>query len=181
MSIDVHTRRRRSATLHGGLLTACLVLGACSSGSDGVSVPIPDPSPIEVDTPSAASDPPATDATTPPTVPTTTELPATTTTTTTTTGPPTSTVPATVAPTTTAPIVYYSEGDEGPEIEIMQLKLITVGYLDEGLATGVFGPATARALRNFQGQYGLGVDGVFGPLTDRALTAAANSVNVDGG
>lgn len=91
--------------------------------------------------------------------------------------------PATTAapPATNAPSddVYFRVGDEGDEIGLMQFKLSVLGYLPVGSDTGVFDDATSGALRRFQADYGLGVDGVFGPLTGRALTAAAQSVHVE--
>jgi len=119
-----------------------------------------EPTPVELPTTDATAD------TAPPsTAPSTTEVAA----------PATTTAPA---PPTTAATIFYRQGDEAPEIEVMQLKLLTLGYYS-GQANGVFDGDTNAALRTFQGDYGLGVDGVFGPLTDRALTAAANSVVVD--
>ena len=86
--------------------------------------------------------------------------------------PPPPPAPATTEDTT----IYYRQGDAGPQIAVMQRKLITTGYLAPGSDSGTFDDATREALLKFQGDYGLGADGVFGPITNRSLTAAANSV-----
>jgi len=72
------------------------------------------------------------------------------------------------------------QGDEGPRVELVQLKLIALGYLPEGSATGVFGGATNSAVLTFQSEYGLVVDGLVGPETERAISAAAESINPEG-
>jgi len=171
---------------------AALLLAACSGGNDeavrvptagATTTPVELPQPERVDdaddlddsaqatTDAPPADTPTTEAPTTTTAPQTTAPP--------TTAPPTTPAPAAEeAPTTTDATIFYRQGDTAPEIEIMQLKLITLGYYS-GSPDGVFDGDTNSALRTFQGDYGLGVDGVFGPLTDRALTAAANSVVVD--
>lgn len=107
-----------------------------------------------------------------------------------TTAPPTTTAPTTTAPATSEPVPttlppvdgpYYRIGDEGPEISLIQQKLVLVEFLDPGYTDGVFDGATNDAVIAFQGQYGLLVDGVVGPATDLALTAAAASVAADDG
>ncbi|WP_423982395.1 peptidoglycan-binding domain-containing protein [Ilumatobacter sp.] len=72
------------------------------------------------------------------------------------------------------------QGDEGPEVGVMQLKLIVLGYLPTGSDTGVFDGATNSAVLSFQSEYGLVVDGLVGPETERSISAAANSINADG-
>lgn len=185
------------------LAIATITLG-CTSGSDAVSVPGADdvaatPTtsavtlPVESSTvtESATDDP---DVSGPPTAPSTpTDAPPTTaprpddpvTTPPTTAAPPTteSTAPETAAapPSTDAPAdgVYLRVGDEGDEVGLMQFKLSVLGYLPTGADSGVFDEATNGALRRFQADYGLGVDGVFGPLAGRALNAAVQSVIVE--
>lgn len=120
--------------------------------------------------------------------PTTNELPATTsssTTSTTTTAPPTTAAPTTTLepqPPTTAErtITLLRQGDEGPRVEVVQLKLIVLGYLPAGSATGVFDGATNSAVLAFQSEYGLVVDGLVGPETERSISAAAESINPEG-
>lgn len=58
-----------------------------------------------------------------------------------------------------------------PEIRKLQQRLTVLGY-DTGGADGVFGPATKRALTQFQADHGLAADGVAGPATKAALAAA---------
>ncbi len=102
--------------------------------------------------------------------------------------PAASTAPATtVAPAATEPAaetapdddVFLRLGDEGPEVATMQAKLASIEYLPAGSDTGVFDETTRAGLRQFQADYGLGVDGIFGPITGRALNAAVSSINVD--
>lgn len=59
-------------------------------------------------------------------------------------------------------------GSEGPAVQLMQLALNRAGY-GELLTDGLFGPATAEALRRFQADRGLIVDGIAGAQTQRAL------------
>ncbi|MDQ3886364.1 MAG: N-acetylmuramoyl-L-alanine amidase [Actinomycetota bacterium] len=56
----------------------------------------------------------------------------------------------------------------GDDVTALQERLLQLGY-DAGRADGVFGPQTEHALRNFQRDYGLQVDGLCGPVTLRAL------------
>src|SRR6266496_1937225 len=57
------------------------------------------------------------------------------------------------------------------EIRKLQQRLTALGY-ETGGVDGVFGPATKRALTQFQADHGLDADGVVGPLTKAALAAA---------
>jgi N-acetylmuramoyl-L-alanine amidase len=57
----------------------------------------------------------------------------------------------------------------GDDVTALQQQLLEMGY-DLGRADGIFGPATDRALRSFQRDYGLHADGICGPATLRALT-----------
>ena len=56
----------------------------------------------------------------------------------------------------------------GDDVAALQEALARLGF-DPGRADGILGPATARALEDFQHNYGLYVDGVCGPDTLRAL------------
>jgi peptidoglycan hydrolase-like protein with peptidoglycan-binding domain len=165
------------------LATMLAVVAGCTSGSgDGVATPgagvdativIAAP---EVDTTTTEAPPQTVLTTTPPvTEPVATEAPVTEVAATV---PPPVTEPAATEP-PSAPDQFLRLGDEGPQVSIMQLKLATLGYLSPGYADAVFDRATADGLIEFQGQYGLIVDGVFGPQTDRSLTAAAQSVSVE--
>lgn len=66
-------------------------------------------------------------------------------------------------------------GSSGPAVEHAQRRLVALGApgLAERFATGpgIFGQATAAAVRWFQGARGLQVDGVVGPITWAALNA----------
>jgi peptidoglycan hydrolase-like protein with peptidoglycan-binding domain len=58
-------------------------------------------------------------------------------------------------------------GSNGGEVKILQVGLNAKGY---GLVSdGVFGPATDRAVRQFQSNSGLQADGIVGPRTWAAL------------
>jgi hypothetical protein len=56
-------------------------------------------------------------------------------------------------------------------IRKLQQRLTALGY-ETGGVDGVFGPATKRALTQFQADHGLAADGVVGPATKAALAAA---------
>ncbi|MBC6449209.1 N-acetylmuramoyl-L-alanine amidase [Actinokineospora xionganensis] len=56
----------------------------------------------------------------------------------------------------------------GDDVLTLQERLLELGY-DAGRPNGVFGAQTESALRNFQRDYGLTVDGICGPETVRAL------------
>lgn len=61
-----------------------------------------------------------------------------------------------------------SQGSRGPAVELLQLALLRHGA--PGISTdGIFGPATAQALRSFQRDMGLVPDGIAGRDTHRAL------------
>lgn len=64
----------------------------------------------------------------------------------------------------------YRRGDTGPAVAEVQATLVQLGLLDTPEAC--FGAATDRAVRTFQQQRGVSVDGVVGPETYRALAAA---------
>ena len=56
----------------------------------------------------------------------------------------------------------------GDDVFALQERLLELGY-DAGRADAIFGQQTEHALRGFQRDYGLAVDGVCGPATMRAL------------
>ncbi|PXY34786.1 N-acetylmuramoyl-L-alanine amidase [Prauserella sp. PE36] len=67
------------------------------------------------------------------------------------------------------PLAYLvSSPVHGDDVFALQERLTELGY-DAGRPDGGFGPQTERALRNFQRDYGLTVDGICGPATVRAL------------
>ena len=60
----------------------------------------------------------------------------------------------------------------GDDVADLQSSLARIGF-DSGRVDGIFGPATERALEDFQTNCGLYVDGVCGPDTVRALHVVA--------
>jgi N-acetylmuramoyl-L-alanine amidase len=63
----------------------------------------------------------------------------------------------------------------GDDVAELQTKLMELGY-HLTRADGIFGLATAEALRRFQREYGLVPDGICGPATLRALRQLARRV-----
>ncbi|MDF2207633.1 MULTISPECIES: peptidoglycan-binding domain-containing protein [Oscillatoriales] len=61
-----------------------------------------------------------------------------------------------------------SHGDSSSRVANLQHKLAYYGYF-HARATGYFGPITTKAVKAFQRDYGLRVDGVAGPATLAAL------------
>lgn len=67
------------------------------------------------------------------------------------------------------PLAYLvSSPVSGDDVATLQERLLELGY-DAGRPNGVFGAQTEAALRNFQRDYGLTVDGICGAETVRAL------------
>jgi L,D-transpeptidase catalytic domain/Putative peptidoglycan binding domain/Sporulation and spore germination len=69
----------------------------------------------------------------------------------------------------------YVKDRQGPDTgktKRLQSKLIELGYLPEGSATGRYGPQTTQAVMAFQGWEGLDRDGDAGPKTYKALRTA---------
>lgn len=64
------------------------------------------------------------------------------------------------------PTLYW--GSRGQQVRVLQWRLQQWGYY-RGRIDGVFGNATAQAVRTFQARNGLRVDGVVGPATWSAL------------
>lgn len=60
------------------------------------------------------------------------------------------------------------QGDTGAEVEELQKQLIQLDYLDTD-ATGYYGSQTDQAVRNFQSDFGLVVDGLAGVATHSLL------------
>ena len=63
------------------------------------------------------------------------------------------------------------KGAEGNAVYLLQQILKVYGYppYDPGPLDGIFGPLTEAAVKNYQGDYGLQVDGIVGPKTWCAL------------
>lgn len=67
------------------------------------------------------------------------------------------------------PLAYlFSSPVHGDDVFALQERVTELGY-DAGRPDGLFGARTEQALRNFQRDYGLAVDGICGPATVRAL------------
>lgn len=63
-------------------------------------------------------------------------------------------------------------GAKGPEVRTLQIQLNKVGA--DIAVDGSFGPATSRAVSDFQYQYGLDDDSVAGPHTMKKLEQVIN-------
>ena len=68
----------------------------------------------------------------------------------------------------------WRQGSTGETVRTIQTKLQRWGYYD-GEIDGIFGSATAEAVRYFQRKNGLAVDGVVGPATLKALGMSTGS------
>lgn len=77
-------------------------------------------------------------------------------------------VTATPAPAQPASYKTLRKGDEGPEVQMMQLALTELGYLTSA-ADGNFGTGTQTAVKKFQADNGLDSDGIAGKMTLEAL------------
>jgi peptidoglycan hydrolase-like protein with peptidoglycan-binding domain len=63
------------------------------------------------------------------------------------------------------------KGSKGERVTGLQEGLLMLGY-DPGDADGIFGPKTEQAVKAFQTNWSLEVDGVVGPATWSALEEA---------
>lgn len=66
--------------------------------------------------------------------------------------------------------------DRGAKVTALQEQLASLGY--NLTADGVFGLATLRAVREFQADHGMAVDGIVGHFTEMALFDALNGVEI---
>jgi peptidoglycan hydrolase-like protein with peptidoglycan-binding domain len=64
------------------------------------------------------------------------------------------------------------QGSTGNAVREAQYLLVRFLLLDSGQVDGSFGPVTKRAVKEFQSEEGLTVDGVVGPATWNAMLAA---------
>jgi N-acetylmuramoyl-L-alanine amidase len=69
-------------------------------------------------------------------------------------------------------LMLVSPNLRGDDVNELQASLAQIGF-DAGRGDGIFGPATARALEDFQENCGLYVDGVCGPDTVQVLNVVA--------
>ena len=84
---------------------------------------------------------------------------------------PTVTSPPTAKPTATPPQGSLKLGSTGQEVKDLQQKLKSLGFY-HGSVDGDFGEGTEAAVKSFQKQYGLTVDGKAGANTLAKLAAA---------
>ena len=82
----------------------------------------------------------------------------------------TATPTQTVTPSPTPPALQRTLKLENPNLEgddvlMLQEQLLILGYNEVGVADGVFGPLTDKAIRRYQEDHGLVVDGIVGPIT----------------
>lgn len=66
---------------------------------------------------------------------------------------------------------------EGEDVRLVQQRFADLGYRQVGAVDGIFGPATESAVRAFQQQQGLEVDGIVGPQTWARLFTANGTAN----
>jgi peptidoglycan hydrolase-like protein with peptidoglycan-binding domain len=69
---------------------------------------------------------------------------------------------------------------DGDDVRLVQQRLVDLSYRQVGMVDGIFGPDTDAAVRAFQQQQGLEVDGIVGPQTWASLfnaTAPAGTVH----
>ena len=72
--------------------------------------------------------------------------------------------------------VNLKKGSRGEAVRTMQIMLTACGY-DCGGSDGIFGNRTLSALKAFQSDHGLTVDGIYGKNSRSALTAAYQAVH----
>ena len=70
---------------------------------------------------------------------------------------------------TVLPFPLVRKGDQNHPVKTLQYLLRARGHTVT--VDGIFGPKTDAAVRGFQQQKGLAVDGIVGPVTWRALVS----------
>ncbi|MGP4079882.1 C40 family peptidase [Pseudalkalibacillus sp. R45] len=79
-------------------------------------------------------------------------------------------------------VSVLDRGDRGENVETLQTELDSLGYYSYNL-DGIFGPITEQAVKDFQAEQGLTVDGLAGPETLDALSSTSgtseNSVDLE--
>ncbi len=63
----------------------------------------------------------------------------------------------------------FFEGQEGQDVEQLQQRLSSFGFLPKAAVSGRFDDVTKNALRDFQHKFGIYVDGVAGSVTAKVL------------
>ncbi len=77
--------------------------------------------------------------------------------------------PSPTQPVLTRTLSLKTPNMEGEDIRLLQEALQTLSYYEFGVVDGVFGSLTDEAVRQFQSDHGLVVDGVVGPITWKEL------------
>jgi peptidoglycan hydrolase-like protein with peptidoglycan-binding domain len=67
-----------------------------------------------------------------------------------------------------APTTTLKPGDSGSQVKVLQRELVALGFA-VGAIDGLYGPATTKAVADFQRAHHLTADGIVGPLTLVAL------------
>lgn len=81
-------------------------------------------------------------------------------------------------PVSQAQAAAMKQGSSGTEVRYLQQNLIGLGYLT-GTADGSYGPRTVKAVRQFQADFGLSVDGKAGNATQTAVRNAIVRLQVE--
>ncbi|MEG4515927.1 MULTISPECIES: peptidoglycan-binding protein [unclassified Microcoleus] len=76
------------------------------------------------------------------------------------------------------PALAIKKGDSGPEVAELQKTLQNAGYF-RGKATGFYGSLTQAAVKKFQAENNLKVDGIVGPKTLSALKGKPEEASVE--
>jgi peptidoglycan hydrolase-like protein with peptidoglycan-binding domain len=76
------------------------------------------------------------------------------------------------------PALAIKKGDSGPEVVQLQKTLQAAGYFG-GKATGFYGSVTRAAVKKFQADNNLKVDGIVGPKTLSALKGKPEEVSIE--
>lgn len=176
-------RRRTGArsALAATVLVGALALSGCGGITFGKTSGTPSAGGVSTSTaPATPVDPGTTDPGTTTPEPTTPEptTPAPTTTSPKPTAKPTPTKPK-PKPTPVEGDTLHS-GDKGPYVKQVQQQLSALGYWN-GTADGVYGGLTSQAVMALQKSAGLGRDGVFGPATAKALRNGVRPTSKIGG
>jgi len=90
-------------------------------------------------------------------------------------------IPPTPPPTGPAfPGTLLRNGSRGDSVRLMQQYLNAIAAAFPSIpvitADGIFGPLTENAVRAFQRQFGLGIDGIIGPITWAAIVREYNNL-----
>ena len=83
--------------------------------------------------------------------------------------------PTPAKPSVTAPPAGLERGSTGAAVKQLQSALVKLGHMTQAqmdTGPGVYGPATETAVKKFQAQWKVGVDGEYGPKTKAAMDKA---------